>query len=400
MKSIGYRLLGIFVVVFCVLGGFSLLALNASMTPDGVRSKAQLIAYKKKMDQLLTEQERREQGLNFPKAKAVVVQSDHDFGMLDPHTTATYAFEIQNLGEADLFLKAGETSCKCTVGTLGAETVPPGYSTKVTLEWNTGNQIEDYKQTALVHTNDPDNPTLELTVHGKVKTELSLADAALTFPATDLSKEVQVSTYVYSQLWDEFIVESVTADIPGFQWSVEPVPEIEMPLGNLQAKSAWKLKVSAFPTTSAPYSGSLKLVAVPIAGGEPIERELTLSGKVRNRISFQDPEIHDQKGLELGIMSTGREHRRSVIVRVRGELSGPLQVLDVKPDQMRAELRETGVKGTYRLTVIAPKDATTKIFNLAKSFGYVHVGLPDDRAVSAWLPLSGAIVPPPSSSGR
>ena len=397
MKSTGIRFLVIAVSLITALGGFSVLALTINMEPEGLR-KGQRMAYEKRMAEIRREQELAEQLDKDARPKAVPIETRFDFGTLDPHSSASHVFKVQNLGDAPLELKAGDTTCKCTVGKVGADVVPPGYSTPVTLEWNTGYQDLEYEQKALVHTNDPANPTLEFTIFGKVRTELAVTDSILQFPATDPGKLVEVETYVYSQLWDEFLIETVSCDIPGFQWSAEPVRDQELPGGDLEAKSAWKLKISALPQTYAKFAGVAKLTAISQDGSGHIEKEIQLSGSVRRPISFQDPEIHDQRGLDLGVMRTGQEYRRSLILRVRSNEDLPIEVLDVKPEILKVEIEPIKAKpGTYRLTLIVPSDVRPTQFNILGNYGYVQVGNRKVEGFKGWLPLVGAVVPPVSN---
>jgi len=395
MNSFG-RKMSLVLLLLAIVGGFGIVSANLQFEPEGVR-RDQREEYAKKLAQIRHEEKLRNEGKDFPHAKAEPVEKHFNFGMLDPHATASHAFEIRNTGDADLFLKAGETSCKCTVGTVGSGIVPPGHFTTVTLEWNTGYQVDDYQQSAIVHTNDPEKPTITLSVQGQVRAELVLMHSSLELPHVDLGEVASASTFLYSQLWSDFVIESVTCDLPGFQWVAEPIGVDELPSGDLDAKSAWRLKLSALPSQYGKLAGLAKVSITPIDGSETVEREINLAGKVRVPISFSDPDLDVKKGLDLGLMVRGTEHRRSVIVRLRGNTGRELAVLDVMPKQMKAELEETAQPGVYKLTMIAPADASPVLFNRTNSQGYVQVGDPEDKKLMNWMPIMGAIVNSPSN---
>ncbi len=394
MKSFGLKMSLVFLILATV-GGFGIVSANLQFEPEGLR-RGQRKEYEKKLAQIRFEEQRRNEGIAFPHAKAESIERHFFFGMLDPHMTANHAFEIRNTGDVDLFLKAGETSCKCTVGKVGAETVPPGHSTFVTLEWNTGYQIDSYEQSAIVHTNDPEQPTITLSVHGQVRAELVLMHSSLDLTPVDLGETASATTFLYSQLWSDFVIESVTCDVPGFQWIADPIGVNELPVGDLEAKSAWRLKLTSLPTQYGEFAGAAKVVITSIDGGETLEREIKLGGRVRTPISFSSPEIYTDKGLDLGLMVRGTEHRKSIIVRLRGNSDRKLAVLDVMPKQMKAELEATTQPGVYKLTLITPADASPVLFNRSNSHGYVQVGDPEDKKLMNWMPITGAIINSPS----
>ena len=394
--------LATFTLLFIVFSA-GIFSANVQFNPDGVKA-GQVPAYRAALARIeAAEKAQSELAANLVNLesmkvpKAVVADKAFDFGLLDPHVTVSHSFTVSNEGDADLLLTTGETSCKCTIGDLGSPIVPPGASTEVTLTWNTGYQSARYTQSAAINTNDPTASSIDLSVSGTIKAELALTSTELVFPPSSRSKLVETGTYLFSQLFDDFVVESATSDLPGFQWAVEPVEVTVLPRGDLDAKSAWKLKVMSTPQKVGDFSGKVDLTIVPTAGGEKIERQLSVSGKVKSPIAFVDPEIHDTYGLPLGIMQTGKEHRRSIIVRLRDDVDRAVEVLMVKPDQMRAQLEPTGRPGAYRLTLIAPADATPVVFNLDSSHGLVQVGDPNDKLFTSWMPVTGAIISPAES---
>ena len=59
----------------------------------------------------------------------------HDFGMMSPETEGEHVFVIKNVGEEDLTLRLGATTCKCTLGELDADRLKPGEQTEIKLSW-------------------------------------------------------------------------------------------------------------------------------------------------------------------------------------------------------------------------------------------------------------------------
>ncbi len=323
---------------------------------------------------------------------AVPAETTFNFGMVDPHATLSHSFVVRNEGELPLQLTVQETSCKCTVGELGSPFVPPGDETKVTLTWNTGYQADDYEQTAVVTTNDPLQKEIQLKVTGEVRAEF-VVPQAVTFETTDVGKPAKCSFYVYSQLWDDFVVSELESDLSGFQWTAEPVSPGDIQLLDAEAKSAWKVEVTSAGNSRGEFSADVSLTANPIDGSQPVMRTLTMTGKVRAPISFYSPDIHRDEGLDIGTLNSGKEHLFHLLVRSRGDRERKIEVLDVQPKPLQASVQPVPRQpGSYRLTLKIPKDCPMVMFNANTKHGYVQVGDPEDESYSNWFPLMGAVV--------
>ena len=354
--------------------------------PEGLRDR-----YRDNVAELERRSELAKQVSETTRPVAVCERKSFDFGMVDPHSTHSHEFTVRNDGELPLQLQVLETSCKCAIGKLGQELIAPGEQTSVTLTWNTGKQAELYKQTALVATNDPLNKELMLEVKGVVRAKL-IAPESIELQKADIGQPSKGSFYVYSQLWDNFLVADVTSDLSGFQWSAEPVAPDDIHLVGKEAVSAWKVKVSSSGNSKGVVRGTLKFTIDPSDGSKAVTRSLLAEGKVRAPINFYSPEIHYRDGLDIGTVVSGQEHLYHLTVRSRGVNERKLDVLDVKPEELEASLKPLGQPGSYRLTLRVPKDCPMVMFNSDQEHGYVQVGDPDDETFSNWFPVMGAVV--------
>lgn len=316
-----------------------------------------------------------------------------DFGMVDPHTTLSHEFAVRNEGELPLELAVKKTSCKCTIGKLKNSIVLPGEETVITMTWNTGYQADEYKQVAFVTTNDPLQKSLELTVKGEVRAQFVVPEQ-IAFNTTDPGKLSEASFIAYSQLWDDFAIQKIQSELKGFDWVVEPIDLDDVALADREAKSAWRVKVSSLGNKRGKFSGVMKLVVEPSDGSEVIEREIAAEGKVRAPINFYSPDIHPRDGMNIGTLVSDKEHEFHLIVRARSEDKRDIEVLDVEPKIVKADLVALSQPGSYRLTLRVPKGSPLMIFNRETEHGYVHVGDPKDDTFSNWFPLLGAVVTP------
>jgi len=94
----------------------------------------------------------------------------HDFGAMPTQQQGRHAWKIKNAGRGDLELwLAKKPGCSCTVTSLQdgkREVVKPGESFSIGFDWTLKSGVMDYHQSATIGTNDPQSPTVILSVRG------------------------------------------------------------------------------------------------------------------------------------------------------------------------------------------------------------------------------------------
>ena len=68
-----------------------------------------------------------------PKPIAVLEDGVYNFGSMEPYTRRQHKFTVRNEGDAPLTLREGHSSCKCTIGEVGDESIPPGGESTILL---------------------------------------------------------------------------------------------------------------------------------------------------------------------------------------------------------------------------------------------------------------------------
>lgn len=380
--------IGFGVIVFGVVT--TILAQSVSYKPWGVPD-ALREEYEARVSQIKRGNQMLSDTKNGESAVAEFPETSHDFGVIDPHTTASHSFLVRNTGDGPLSVQVRETSCKCTVGELGNSLVMPGKETSITLTWNTGYKAEQYTQTATIRTNDPSQKTVTLSVKGTVRADLIVPEE-VELPKTDRGEVASASFPVYSQLWDDFEVLDVDFDSEGFEWFAEPLDLSDSLLADLEPKSAWKVTVRATMLKSE-LKGVARVRIAPDTGEQPLEREISIFGKARSPIAFYHPEISAQ-GLDIGTLtSEPKDQEIHLSVRVRGAYKDrEMAVLDVSPEQLEARIKKLDGEGVYRLTISIPANCPFVTFNRESHHGYVQVGDPADESLQNWFPLYGAVV--------
>ncbi|QDT11459.1 DUF1573 domain-containing protein [Planctomycetes bacterium K23_9] len=387
MKRLSRVLLGSLAGAACFaaasLGITSAVTYKPFGVPDHLREK-----YDRKVEHLV----QQEQAARAPGAKPVarVSASTHDFGLLDPHSTASHSFTVYNDGDSPLELDVYDSTCKCTVGKLRQKFVDPGDNTQVTLTWNTGYKDDDYKQSVTLMTNDPRKKMLSLSVLGTVKAELVLP-AKLPMSRCNLGEYSKADFLIYSQLWPDFSVENITSDLNAFTWSVEPFSVDDANLGDAQARAAWKVTVKSQRISYGSFDEELQVTIDPRNGDDTVIRTIPASGKVRPPIGFVSPLLHNQEGLVLGTMPKGTERSFHVNVQARSLSNHTVEVLDWEPKELKVSIAPEQRQGSYRLTITIPKDCPRVVFHSDDQHGYVQVGDPNSDQYSNWFPLRGVV---------
>ncbi|MEA3458245.1 MAG: DUF1573 domain-containing protein, partial [Candidatus Thermoplasmatota archaeon] len=107
-----------------------------------------------------------------PLPKVVVDNEVFDFGTMDKSGRSSHDFVVSNAGQLPLILIKGKTTCKCTMAKLEKESVMPGESTKINIEWTARDYAGPFEQVATIQTNDPRRPEIELKIKGMTTTML------------------------------------------------------------------------------------------------------------------------------------------------------------------------------------------------------------------------------------
>ena len=108
-----------------------------------------------------------------PPPKMVVVGgTTHNFGEMSPNEEDSHTFLIRNEGEGPLELEGGPSTCKCTLSDLKEKVLQPGEEYEVVLTYTPKGENAEWRQTAMVLTNEPGKREVLLEVTGAVLREL------------------------------------------------------------------------------------------------------------------------------------------------------------------------------------------------------------------------------------
>jgi hypothetical protein len=267
-----------------------------------------------------------------------VDQPHFNFGTMQRGTTKSHEFVIRNVGTAPLTLRVGQTSCKCTLGDVTNRPVPPGESTRVKLEWNAKVDLGPFRQTAMIHTNDPVHSIVELTIEGEILDTSGVQPSEFMFDKIQVGEEKTAEVYVMAMLQDELKVrDAVIADEESrdkFVVEVEPVEQDELP--DPRARDGIRLKVTAKP--GLPVGRLYQWVTLNTNLAEAETLEIPIVGRVVGDISVYGTGWNEEQGvLTIGRVksSEGKKVPVNVMVRGPGAENVKVDVQSVDPPEMK-----------------------------------------------------------------
>ncbi|MDG2222777.1 MAG: DUF1573 domain-containing protein [Rubripirellula sp.] len=183
------------------------------------------------------------------KARVEVIGDiTHDFGVMSPNTDGEHVFKIKNIGEDDLTLRLGATTCKCTLGELKNSTLAPGEESDIKLSWTVKSGQTEFNQTAQVITNDPYQVVLSFEIEGKVVEDLEVVPETWTFGEVATGEPIELSGTIYNFMDQDikptdlsFSSQEMT-DLSTFE--VEPfIPTDEADGSRKIARQAFRVKI-------------------------------------------------------------------------------------------------------------------------------------------------------------
>lgn len=274
---------------------------------------------------------------------AIPAPATYDFGVMARGEEQSHSFKIQNIGSGPLTLKVLDTTCKCTVGDLGKDTVKSGETVDVTLTWVARSYDREFRQSATIETNDQSQREVIFEVFGEVK-QLALPDLPLvTYSRVSRSDPQQFVTNVYAYRDTDLVITShdfseedlaefftvTTAPLPREEWS-QP-----------DATSATKVTVDIKP--GLPLGIVRQIISLNTNKSDIAPMDIAVDMTVVSDISvIGGHEFNDETNvLRLGPVPRGKEYKLNLLVKGQYKDIVQFTVHEIDPpDVLQAELGE------------------------------------------------------------
>jgi hypothetical protein len=294
----------------------------------------------------------------------MIVETDHDFGVLDVRRKCEHRFVIRNVGQAPLELRRGPTTCKCTLSDLPAGPIPPGGQAEIRVGSKIDHLTGPFVHAAKVFTNDPDKKTIRLQIRGSIRKYLEVDPPGIVFSGLQRDKSSSREVIVFSQVWSCFSIVEVKSSLNGLTWQLEAV-EAER-LAELDARSGYRLAVTL--PSNLPGGRFREWIQFSVHPTDPDgpRRSLKLDviGEVPTRFSLYGKRVVQGKVVRLGAVPAGKGARERLTMKVRDEHQ-ELTVRGVRsiPEFLRVRVAplkpDSAELGLYRIDIEVPRGAPT-----------------------------------------
>ena len=254
-------------------------------------------------------------------ARAILPNGEeYDFGMMARGEKKSHSFQVRNIGNGPLTLKVVNTTCKCTVGELGTDTIASGATEEVTLTWEAKSYDREFRQSATIETNDRAAREIILSVYGKV-VQLAMPEVPLVqFNRISRSEPKSFSTPIYGYRDEDFLIihhdffDEETADF--FDVNIEPLPKDQWT--DPEAKSGLLCKIDIKP--GLPVGEVNQGIKLHTNKEDIPPMEIGVEINVVSDISVIGPKFHSNKNLLIwGSSAKGDiDNRRKLFLIVKG----------------------------------------------------------------------------------
>jgi hypothetical protein len=166
-------------------------------------------------------------------APAIAVEAPVlDFGATDNGHVVEHTFLLRNAGGAPLAIFEVEPDCGCTTAEPSGATIPPGGAASLAVRFDLRGRTGPQEVEILVHSNDPERPTIALRLVGTAVAEVRIEPYGFSFRDLAVTSAVEQRVLVEAATAQEFRVTGAISSLPYLAVAVETVEagELRIPI--------------------------------------------------------------------------------------------------------------------------------------------------------------------------
>ena len=325
-----------------------------------------------------------------PKPIAVLEDGVYNFGSMEPYTRRQHKFTVRNEGDAPLTLREGHSSCKCTIGEVGDESIPPGGESTILLSWRSAEGSQLFAHEAEIITNDPDNPILTCRVEGRILSQLVADPGAFSMTGIIPGVAEQATVTLTSQTWESFEVLDISCGMEGSSWTFDRLSQED--LERLSVNDGYRITFQVPDDLPRGYFKDNLSIRVLPKGADEITFELPIKGNVLRRVSIYGKGIDSRGVVKLGKITQGKGLKKAFSVKVRdSEPTLAIKKIETNPDWLEVSFEVYDeAKGLYRMFLEIPKTAPRAAF--MGELGKLHIEFENPRFEDIDLDVEFAIL--------
>jgi hypothetical protein len=276
--------------------------------------------------------------------KVDVPEPNFNFGQMERGREKSHEFVIRNAGDAPLTLRVGPTSCKCTLSEVKNGTLQPGESTHARLEWSAKTDRGPLRVTATIHTNDPQQPDVVLTIDGEIVEASGVHPPDFAFDKVSVGETKSAEVYVMAMLQDDLTVSSAELNSEDtrdkFDIKIEPVERDKLPEKTARAG----VRVTLTTKPGLPIGRFNQYLTLVTNLKEGAKLHIPVLGRVVGDISVHGTKnwLEDEGVLVLGRVDakTGKKARVNIVVRGENAENVKFEVGSVDPPDLKVTFEE------------------------------------------------------------
>jgi hypothetical protein len=282
-----------------------------------------------------------------------------DFGKVEQGDQVNHLFRFTNQGGRDLRIESVKTSCGCTAAVISSEVTTPGSEGTISATFDTSKFFGEKVKQVTVHSNDPVNPVVTLTLQGEIAVEVEVNPAQLYLGKV---RRGASATHVIELLHDAskpISITNVAADSPLVSVQTEELEKSgkkgkklivtlkkDAPLGRVSTEINVTTTSQKRPSLSIPVFGQVEgdLVVTPsqvsfgvVRRGENKENSLNIKSRAAKPIHLVKTQSSTPTVIaNLVTVKNGEEYSLTLKVNPEsapGQIKGEVQVFTDHPTE-------------------------------------------------------------------
>ena len=312
----------------------------------------------------------------------------YEFGEMNPLESGSYEFKIKNEGRVALQIHKATTSSERIRAKITNKLVGPGDTITAHVDWFGETSGQFITETVTLHTNDPENRTLELTVEGSIRSLVVSEPRQLKMMRMIPGEESSGSVIVHSQKWDDLEIRDTTCSLDGVVVDIQPASEAS--LRKLQAVGGYLVTVKVPPQDVGPFQGKIKIEMASENGTENLE--IPIFGNVLRRLSLYGDAIDSHGNVELGKVYRGQGQTTNLSIKLRDSESDATNwEYQTQPSFLKVAVVPDSLPGTFNMRIEIPKDAPAAM-HLGMNPGSIIITADDPKISPLTLPVRFAVL--------
>jgi Protein of unknown function (DUF1573) len=282
-----------------------------------------------------------------------------DFGKVEQGDQVNHLFRFTNQGGRDLRIESVKTSCGCTAAVISSEVTAPGQEGTISATFDTTKFFGEKVKEVTVHSNDPMQPVVTLTLQGEIAVEVEVNPAQLYLGKIRRGASATHTIELLHDASKPISITNVVSDSPLISVQTEELEKEgkkgkkllvtlkkDAPLGRVSTEINVTTTSQKRPSLSIPVFGQIEgdLVVTPsqvsfgvVRKGDSKTNDLSIKSRAKNPVRLVRTQSSTPNVIaEVATVKDGEEYRLTLKVNPEstpGQIKGAVQVFTDHPTE-------------------------------------------------------------------